>query len=539
MPRSMPSQYSEGEPDGGNRRGGRRWRPGRRSRGTRHSPALRITGWASVFVVVVLTAGSLYAYGQYRSVYDSIHRVTITGLGSHRPPVYSTTSLNILVFGTDSRAGLSRHEQVKLHVGPSQGEQNTDTILLVHISPGRHAVTVVSFPRDTQVPYYSCAPGPHEPGQQQDLTATERINAVLAAGGVSCLWKTVEQQTGIRINHFIELHFTGFVKIINDVGGVNVCVNRPVYDSTSGLRLHKGENHIDGVAALKFWRTREGLGYGDDPQRIQRDQFLMASLLQGIKRDGLLGNPGRTWSVIKDVAGAMTTDTGMTASDLLHIAESMRGLSTGSVQFITAPFFLDPANTNLVEFQQPQAGELFTAIAHDRTVPKSVRKGRYGKGAAGAAGTALAHKTVSPSAVNVEVLNGSGVGGQAAQVASDLASRGFRVLGTGDAPTFGYAESVVQYGSRAQLPAARTLLAQVGSARLQRSASVTAGTVSLIIGTTFTALTPQPSASASASASPSPSASQSVSSLGKKYHGITGSASVCKDQSAFSGPLGY
>ncbi len=97
----------------------------------------------------------------------------------------------------------------------------------------------------------------------------------------------------------------------------------------------------------------------------------------------------------------------------------------------------------------------------------------------------------------------------------------------------------MQYGSRAQLPAARTLLAQVGSARLQRSASVTAGTVSLIIGTTFTALTPQPSASASASASPSPSASQSVSSLGKKYHGITGSASVCKDQSAFSGPLGY
>ena len=487
---------------------------------------LRITGWASVVVVLVLTAGSLFFYAQYRDVWDSISRIDVAGLGK-RPPSYNN-AVNILVFGTDSRVGLSLSQQVNLHVGPPQGEQNTDTIMLVHIAPGRHGVVVVSIPRDTQVPYYSCASdGSSQPGQQQDPGATERINAVLAAGGASCLWKTVEQQTGIRLDHFIELHFTGFVQIINDTGGVNVCVSKPVYDSTSGLRLRAGVNHLDGVAALKFWRTREGIGSGDDPQRIQRDQFLMASLLQGIKRNGLLGNPARTLAVVKDVAGAMTTDSGMTASDLLQIAESLQGLSTGSVQFITAPNVPDPANTDVVDFEQPQATALFSAIAHDQTLPKVARNGKA------ATGTTLVHKAARPSAVNVQVLNGSGVAGQAAQVAASLTSRGFHVLGTGDGPNFGYTTSVIEYPSAASLPAADALKAQLSSATLLRDSSLTADTVSLIVGSSLTVLNPQSRPSAS------PSATQSVGNLGRQYHGITGSAAVCNDQSAFSGPLGY
>jgi LCP family protein required for cell wall assembly len=489
--------------------------------------------WLSVFVVVVLTAGALVGYWEYRHLWDGIARFTITDLGK-RPPVYNN-AMNILVFGSDSREGLTLHQQIRLHVGRSQGEQNTDTVMIVHILPGRKGAIVISIPRDTQVPYYACPSGRGYPGQQADLTATERINAVFAAGGPSCLWKTVEQQTGIRIDHAIELQFLGFVKVINDLGGVNVCVSHRVYDSVSGLHLKKGINHIGGIEALKYWRTREGLGLGDDPQRIQRDQFLMAAVLQGVKRSGLLSDPARLVRVLGDIAGSIRMDDGMTLSDLLSIGESLRGLPPGSVQFITAPWTPDPSNANLVDFARPQSGRLFSAIAHDQTLPKSaLRHGgkiaskTTGKGKKNAKppGTILV-KSAQPSSVKVEVLNGSGVAGLAGTVGAKLTSRGFDVVGTTDAASFGYTKSVIEYASAADRPAAETLKAQLSSVTLKLDPSLTPGTVDLIVGSSFTALKAQAPKQ------------QSVNGLSHKYSGITGSTSVCKDQNAFAGPLGY
>jgi LCP family protein required for cell wall assembly len=485
----------------------------------------RLGGWLSVFAVAVLAVGSLAAYGYYRDVFDGINRFSIHDLGK-RPPVFNN-AMNILVFGTDSRSGLTRAQQLRLHVGRAQGEANTDTIMLVHILPGRQGAIALSFPRDTQVPYYACPPGPGVPGQQENLESTERINAVFQAGGASCLWKTVEQQTGIHIDHAIELRFTGFVKIINDIGGVRVCVSQPVHDPISGLHLHRGVSHLNGIQALEFWRTREGVGQGDDPQRIQRDQFLLASLLQGITKSGLLGNPTELISVVKDVASAMTMDDGMTPSDLLQIAESMRGLSTKSVQFITAPWTPDPSNANLVDFAQPQADQLFSAIAHDSKLPPAAKKG----GTPGKPATDLV-KTAKPSAVRVEVLNGNGVSQEASTVASSLSGRGFDVTGTGDAPNFSYSDSVIKYASAADMPAVNALKQQLGSVKVTRDPSLTPGTLTLIVGSSYTGLQAVPSPSSS----PSP---QDIRGLHKKFKGITGSAGVCKDQSGFSGPLGY
>lgn len=483
-------------------------------------------------MVVVLTAGALVGYWEYRHLWDGIGRFTISDLGK-RPPVYND-AMNILVFGSDSRAGLSLHQQIRLHVGRQDGENNTDTIMVVHILPGRKGAIVVSLPRDMQVPYYSCPAGKGMPGQTLDMAATERVNAVFAAGGASCLWKTVEQQTGIRIDHAIELDFAGFVKIINDLGGVNVCVDRRIYDSVSGLFLRKGVNHIAGVEALKYWRTREGLGLGDDPQRIQRDQFLMAAMLQGVEHDGLLSDPAKLVRVLGDIAGSMTMDDGMTVSDLLSIGESLRGLPPGSVQFITAPWVPDPGNPNVVDFARPEASELFSAIAHDQTLSKSalrhLTKGKSkpkGKSTGGKAPGTVLVKSAQPSSVKVEVLNGSGVSGLAASVGTRLTSRGFDVVGTGDAPSFSYTTSVIEYASAADKPAAQTLKAQLNSVTMQLDPSLAPGVVDLIVGSGFTALKP-----------PAPK-HQSVTDLSHKYSGITGNTSVCKDQNAFSGPLGY
>jgi LCP family protein required for cell wall assembly len=517
----------------------------RRQRVRSRPPVTRrhILRWVAVATVVLLAAGTLAAYLKYRAVYDSITRITVSpGELGHRPQQYSTTSMNVLVYGVDSRAGLDRHEQYILHTGDDQSD-NTDTIMLVHISPGRHEVTVLSIPRDTMVPTYACSSGPGYSGQQADPDSYIMINSLLPVGGPACLWKTVEQATGIYINHFIGIGMLGFVKVVNDLGGVNVCVPFNVYDPVSGMNLSAGEHHINGVQALAFWRTREDIGDGSDLQRIQRDQFLSAQVVKGVLSSGLLSNPFRLLTIVSDAAASMTTDSGMTVSDLVSIGQSLRNLSSKNVQFLTAPNEAWPANQARVEFAQPQADEVFSAIAHDVTVPKVPVNPRP-------TATAPQVLTANPSDVKVKILNGSGVQGIAAQAAGELTSRGFDVTGTGNAASFAYTNSVIEYPSAAELAAVNTLQKELTNVTDLLDTSLAPGTVELILGSDFTGLAPQgPGASPSAtpaasgsssgqpSASPSPSASVSVSGLAASNGGITAAASCGSDSSAFSGPL--
>jgi LCP family protein required for cell wall assembly len=505
--------------------GPRGYRP--RGRLSRRALAVRVAGLLSVAVAVALVAGTLTAYLKYRAVWESIHRVTISHLG-HRPPRYATAvnSLNILVFGSDSRAGLTLHQQVLLHVG-HDGCGCSDTIMVVHISPGRRRVTVLNIPRDTMVPVYSCPAGPGLSGQQGYPGALEQINTSLEHGGPACLWKTVEHVTGIRLDHFIQLQFTGVVKVINDLGGVNVCVPFNISDPNSGLHITKGVRHIYGLVFLQFWRARYSLADGTDLKRIQRDDLLLAEALRGVLHDGLLSHPSRLVSVVTDAASALTTDSELTQSAMLAIGSSLHGISAGDVQFIetqTAPY---PPAPNQVELVQPQDGRLFSAIARDSTLPGPAKPALPGTGQPGMVRD-------QPAQVRVEVLNGSGVSGQAATVAGQLASRGFAVAGTTDAttasgaPDFSYTAPVVEYGPAADLPAARAVAAQVPGATIRQHPAATPGTVRLILGTQVTALVPQPSAS--------PSPQHSVGNLAKNYGGITGEATCRTVGGAFTGP---
>src|ERR1700728_4517074 len=132
--------------------------------------------WVAVAGVIISGAGTLTAYLKYRAVYSSITRVTVPGQAlGHPPPVYSTNSMNILAYGSDSRKGLTAHEQYILRTGDDKTD-NTDTIMLVHISPGRERLTVMSIPRDTMVPVYECNSGPGYTGQQADPGAVVMIN---------------------------------------------------------------------------------------------------------------------------------------------------------------------------------------------------------------------------------------------------------------------------------------------------------------------------------------------------------------------------
>jgi LCP family protein required for cell wall assembly len=329
---------------------------------------LIILGSISAVLVCSVVATLLIGYVTYRKVTGEVHHVAVKDLGK-RPPVYSTSSENILLVGSDSRTGLDHHQQVLLHTGGDVAD-NTDTIMLLHISPGRHELTAMSIPRDTMVPLYQCDPGNGDPGQLANPDSYERINSVLAQGGPSCLWKTVEQQTGIRIDHFMELGMAGFVNVVNDLGGVSVCAPYSVDDPVSGLQLPIGEHHIDGITALAFWRTREDIGEGSDLQRIQRDQFMSAQVVKGVLTSGMLSDPLKLVRVASDIAPNLTVDSGMTTSDLVSLAESLHGLSAGNVQFVTAPVIAWPADPSAeVGLSQPTADAMFAAIAHDTSIP--------------------------------------------------------------------------------------------------------------------------------------------------------------------------
>ncbi len=504
------------------RRSGHRQPP----RGRRPSPTLgkRVAAWTSIGLTAVLVVAALVAYAKYRSFWDSIKRVDVTGLIGSQPPKYNNAE-NILVVGSDTRVG---QNGVGGSASSSPGGRS-DTLMLLHISPGRHGVTVMSIPRDTMVPILACAASDGTAGQQAAPGQLERINATLNSGGPACSWKTVARQTGIHIDHFIQLDFTGFEKIIDDLGGVSICLPAAVDDPRSGLNLSAGRHHVWGREALAFWREREAVGLGSDLQRIQRDQFLMASLVQGIEHSGLLNSPTKILSVIRDTTNALTTDTGLDQNAMLQIANSLRGLRSSSVQFVTAPNVAYPPDPGAeVEFAQPQASELFTAIAHDTKLPKAKKIRRTRKSV-----TTTPVLDAAPSQVKVEVQNGSGAKGLASQVGGDLTKRGFDVVGAGNASTYGYTTSVIEYAASSDLPAVNTLKAQLAVVRVVHDGSLTPGTVTLIVGSTFSALKPPSSSSSSATAS-----TPSVSKLGSNFGAITANTGICRDRAAFAGPNG-
>lgn len=503
----------------------------RRRRGSRqYSRGMMLTGWAATGLAVVLVSGTLYAYAKYRNVLDGIKHEVITGLGK-RPPKLNN-ALNILVIGSDSRTG--RNGQIGGH---AQG-QRSDTVMVAHISPGGGRITVLSFPRDTVVPIYSCPAEPGFPGGQSlQPGAIEQLNASFAYGGANCLWKTIEHTTGIRLDNFIQLDFTGFISVINAIGGVPVCLPTAIHPSSyDHLSLKAGRHVLKGYRALEFWRLRESFGLGSDLQRIQRDQLLMVGLVQKILKTQVLNSLTKTWAIINGIskAHALTTDAGLTTGRIVTIARSVSGISRKNIQFIRVPVVTYPANQNWVEYDTTQTPKLFSAIERDRALPKAPKasKGKGGKGKKNKHGQPP--KLLSASSVSVNVLNGSGVQGIAGNTAAALSTRGFHILGTNSATTasgtfdYSYKKSVVEYVGHADLAAAVTVASQLPSASsvvLRQVSSITAGTVTLILGSDFTKLGPPPS--------------QPVGNLAGQYGGYQGSTNPCKGYgTAFLGATG-
>jgi len=499
--RAMPSHMGE---------------PGR----PRLSTRARVFRWIAAGLAVILVLACLTAYLKFRSVWDSITRVNVANLGP--APRKFTNAMNVLVIGSDTRAGANQR------FGRHVTGQRSDTIIILHISRNGHAVVVLSIPRDSVVPVMACPPADGSPGQAPQPGRVEQINATFAAGGPGCLWETVEQTTHIHLDHFIQLDFIGFEKVIDDIGGVSICLPFAIHDPRSQLNLSRGRHHVYGREALAFWRARY-IGEGSDLQRIRRDQYLMASVLQAARHRDFVGSPSRLVSVITDAAKNMTTDAGLNLQTMITIVDSLRHLPPGAVQFVELPTVPYPANTNWVQWPAADRA-IFNDLAHDLTVQRPAKPESRGQALVEAA----------TASVSVRVINGSGVAGVANAAASELTAKGVTVALTGTARSHAYQTSWVEYASAANRNAATTIAGVLGGAQLKLDPTLRPADIRVVVGSDFASK--HHAASASPSASPTQSGT-SRSATPKKtltgqYGGITGSAKQCRANSAFAGPNG-
>ncbi|MBO1335069.1 LCP family protein [Streptomyces sp. VRA16 Mangrove soil] len=264
--------------------------------------------------------------------------------------------LNVLVLGSDSRSG---KENKKLGGGDSGGARS-DTAMVLHLNADRTKATVVSIPRDTLVERPAC---PTESGGTTAVAYNVMFNSAYSLGGPVCAVKTVETMTGVRMDHYLEVDFAGFARLIDALGGVDVTTDEDIDDDLSQLHLKAGDHHLDGKTALAFARTRHGVGDGSDLGRIKLQQQLVKALVEQVAGSGLLTSPTRLYEIADAATGSLTTDTGLDSlTELAGLARSLQGLSADSVKTVMMPVVQAPSDHNRVVADQPEADELWESL---------------------------------------------------------------------------------------------------------------------------------------------------------------------------------
>lgn len=381
---------------------------------------MRVLAWISVAATALMVAGSLTGYVAYRDAFGAINKKDFKeDIITPRPR--DTGALNVLLVGSDTRAGDGNAkygaETARLADG---GGKRTDTIILLHISPNRDQARLVSFPRDSMVEIPKCK---NETTKQEMPPHRDMINAAYNHGGIACTMSTLETLTGIRINHFVEVDFSGFKNIVDALGGIEICLQNGVDDKKAKLTLPPGKSLLDGEKALGYVRLRN-YGDGSDIQRIKRQQIFLSKVIAKATSSDLLTDPVKLTGFIKAAAQSVTMDPDL-ANDpqkLIDIATSAKDLTAKGVKLTTVPWQPDPEDENRVVWQPKASAELFNSIINDTELPEPEASAAADK----------PKVTVKPQQVRVQVLNATGEPGKAREVADQLAQEGFQVTGLGN-----------------------------------------------------------------------------------------------------------
>ncbi|GAA4914245.1 LCP family protein [Streptomonospora salina] len=391
-------------------------------------------GWIAVLTTAAVIGTSLTAYAAYYDIYGNIEQQNIDTDSFGDRPNRVEGAMNIMVIGSDVRTGENAD------YGEAEG-QRPDTLIVAHISPNNGRATLVNLPRDLIVDLPAC----EGQGDTAGMAAQRgMINSPLSLGGVQCQWKAVESVTGIRIDHFVSVDFTGFKGIVDSIGGVRMCIPDPIDDEDAKLHLDAGEQTLDGEESLGYMRSRYGQGDGSDVSRIKRQQEFLGAMLNQVMQGEILNRPSNITGFLSSVTETMTTDDELTLDVMSDIAIAMREVDLGNINFVTTPNGQAPENENRLALTQPQASQLFEAIAKDQSLTGDDDGGDGGGGDGD--GDEEQQEQVAPGDVSVEVLNGEGTPGLAEQVGQWLTTEGFQVANTGN-PVQIPAQTTIYYGS--------------------------------------------------------------------------------------------
>jgi LCP family protein required for cell wall assembly len=414
-------------------------------------------GVATIAAVLALAivVGSGWAWMTYHDFKSGIRRVN--AIGGTGKPVHDLDGKdqNLLVVGNDDRDTATDKELQQLGTTRDGGSYNTDTMMLMHLPANGRKATVISFPRDS----YVAIPG----------HGMNKLNSAYPDGindqrgnktaGARLLVQTIENLTGLTIDHFVQVDLLGFYRISNAIGGVPVNLCAAQKEPNSGIDLPKGISKIRGKQALAFVRQRYGLPNGD-LDRIKRQQYFLSSAFRTVSSAGTLLNPFKLERLLKAVSSSLQMDNTL---DPIRLAEQFQDLSAGNLIFKTIPTHgtedTDAGNAVVVD------------PAEVRQFAQQIVGGQEGSGF----GTA---KAVSPGSFTVDVLNGSTTDGAATRNADALRQLGFQV-GVVDTAAARSPRTVIEYppGMQSQ---AKTLAEQVPGAQGQQTGSV--GRVTLLLG---------------------------------------------------------
>ena len=467
--------------------------PAKRRRSRRRRTA-RIMSWIAVVTSLSVLVAAGVGFGALALINSRVTRQCIfcgesEETRANRPvkPAGDEKALNFLLVGSDSREGATKEELRLYGTEANPGGILTDTIILVHLSPKKDKAVLVSFPRDSWVEI----PG-H--GEAKINTAYGRGERERKGSGPATLIRTVENLTGIYVDHYVEVQFGGFIKMVDALGGVDVCLPRAVKDPDSALDLPAGKSRVKGTQALAFVRARKFDPTGD-LGRINRQQQFLGSMLRRATSLGILARPDRLYRFLDTVARNLTVDDKLGLEDMRNLATKLRGLDPAKIIFVTVPY--EPEGVYhgrqlAVEIDRPAADALFASIRGDDAIKV---------GATPAPTQQPNDLIVRPSKIRLKVLNGSGVNGAARRAADDLAGLGFVIRDTGPADATTYTQTIVRHGP-SKADSARTVAAALPGSAIQLDQTL-GSTIEVIVGTQYDGVRPVTIASPTVSATPS------------------------------------
>jgi len=499
-----------------------------------------LIGLDVVLAVCVLGGLTVYGYVSYR--FGEIHKVTLHFLspvipraGTHRGGSGSggtnVLPMNILVVGSDSRAALSDGSQFG---GDLVAGARSDTIMIVHLDPATESASLLSIPRDLWVAI---------PGQ-----GTNRINTAFNTGP-DLLVRTIQEDLGIAINHYVDVDFDTFRQVVNALGGVKFWYPEPVRDNDNGVNdsglniTVPGCYTLDGNMALSLVRTRH-MQYEQndrwifeaqsDLARIRRQQLFVKKVITKAESQGL-ANITKLNGVVGGIVDNLTVDDGFSQSLMISLARRYRNFNPASLPTATLPTtgtVIDGGDVLLL--QQAAAQEVIDLWQGIQPPPQIVSAVGSNGAAPPITSTTSSLGPLTPAGVTVGVLNGSGIGGQATDASAALRGVGFNasISGDGSADHFGYQTTEIDYSPDDLAQAELLQSAITGGATLHPDPTLSDQSVTLITGADYSGVqAANPAAVPTTTSPPTTAPSETASALAA----VPGNSS---DAPAFPGPQG-